>query len=399
MRDELPTLLLGTDAVVRADVCAEITAIGASPVVCTEGSLADGVRLAEETNAEVVAVLLDAEPGPALALIKELAEFVPSAHVFALSWDDSPETVVRAMRAGATEFLGLPLDATQTLKALLKVTALRRLAHPTRTPAEVWTVYAPKGGAGVTTLAVNLALEARAAGRRSVCLLDLDFQSSDVALFLNLNPLHTMLDVTSSFRRLDAVFLQGTLARHASGVYVLAGPPPGAGTISIPVEHVRAVLDLLRTMYDVVIVDTPRTLAGETLAAFSAASRVLLLLDLTLPFLRGYRRTMEVLDGLGVPPERVDVIVAKHGGVRAGGPLEAATKTLGLSVAHVLPRDEEAALRALDKGAALGEVRPGSPLHRAIARLARGLLGGNDIPEEQRGGWRRRGLLGGLFAS
>jgi pilus assembly protein CpaE len=398
MRDELTTLLLGTDASIRAAVRGRLSTIGAAPVVCTEGRLADGLRLAEETNAEVVAVVMDDDPGAALALIEELAHHVPSAHVFALSWDASPATAVRAMRAGASEFLGLPLDATETLRALVKVTALRRLARPTHAPAEMWTVYAPKGGAGVTTLAVNLALEAQAAGRRSVCLVDLDFQSSDVVLFLNLNPLHSVLEATSNVRRLDPVFLQGTLTRHTSGVYVLAGPPPTAGTTSVPIEHVRAVLDLLRTMCDVVVVDTPRALAGETLAAFSAASRILLLLELTLPFLRGYRRTMEVLDRLGVPAERIDVVVAKHGGARAVMPLNEATTTLGLPVTHVLPRDDEAALGALDKGAPLGDVRPGSPLRLAIASLARALLGGDGMAEERRRGWRARGLLGGLFA-
>jgi pilus assembly protein CpaE len=399
MREQIAALLLGADPAVLKDVKALLNGLEATPVACTEGALEDGVRLAHEGGPEVVGVVLDGDARTAFTLIEDVSRAVPNAYIFALSQDDSTENIIKAMRAGATEFLSLPLDTSQAVKALIKVTALRRLAHPTGKPAQVLTLYSPKGGAGVTTIAVNLALEMQAAGK-SVCLVDLDFQSSDVALFLNVNPLYTMMDITLNFRRLDSVFLQGTLTRHPSGVYVLAAPPHGTETPEIPVEQVRAVLDLLRTMYDVVIVDTPRALAEETLAAFSAASRVVLVIDLSLPFLRGYRRTMEVLEGLGVAADRVEVVVSRHGGTRAQVPLDEAKKTLGLTVTHTLPRDDENAVAAVNKGVPLSTVKSGTALTRAIAELAQTLVGQTNgtstaVAEPK----KRKGILGGLFAS
>ncbi|HZP41015.1 MAG TPA: AAA family ATPase [Candidatus Binatia bacterium] len=397
MPEQISALLLGADAAVLADVKGLLDGLDAAPASCTGAPLEDGVRLAQELNPEVIAVVLDGNPRIAFALIEDVSRALPSAYIFALSQDDSTENIIKAMRAGATEFLSLPLDTSQAVRALIKVTALRRLAHPTGKPAQVLTLYSPKGGAGVTTLAVNLALEIQARGK-SVCVVDLDFQSSDIALFLNVNPLYTMMDITLNFRRLDSVFLQGTLTRHPSGVYVLAAPSHGTDAPNIPVEQVRAVLDLLRTMYDVVIVDTPRALAGETLAAFSAASRVVLVIDLSLPFLRGYRRTMAVLEGLGVPADRVDVVVTRHGGGRAQVPLEEAKKTLGLTVTHTLPRDDENALAAVNKGVPLSSVKAGAPLTRAIAQLAE-MLVGREAGAGEREPKKRKGILAGLFAS
>jgi pilus assembly protein CpaE len=137
----------------------------------------------------------------------------------------------------------------------------------------------------------------------------------------------------------------------------------------------------------------------ETVAAFTSATRVLLLLELTLPFLRGYRRTMETLDGLGVPRERVNVIVSKHGGARAAVPLDEAQKTLELTVAHVLPRDDETALAAVNKGVPLAEVKASSPLRRAVADVATALLGRTGGSDGEAPKARRKSLLGGLFAS
>jgi pilus assembly protein CpaE len=397
MRDQLPTLLLAIDAGTRAEIRALLSGNDVATVDVTEGNFDDGLKLIRDVAPDVVMVVMDGDARAALTLMEEVTRAAPSAQLFAMSRDDSTENIVKAMRAGAGEFLSLPLDPPQVLKALIKVITLRRLAVPRGAEGKIWTVYSPKGGAGVTTVAANLAVELTSMGK-SVCLVDLDFQAGDLALFLNLNPSYTMLDIALNFRRLDSVFLQGTLTRHPSGLFLLAAPPHNSSEGgSIPVDQVGTVLELLKSTYDVVIVDTARNLADETLAALQVANRILLLMELTLPFLRGYRRTMELLDSLTVPRDRVDTIVAKSNGARAAIPLEEAKKTLGVAVTHMIPRDDETALAALNKGLPLREVKANSPLRRSVVQLAETLLA--PAPAEGTEVKRKKGLLGGLFAS
>jgi Flp pilus assembly CpaE family ATPase len=149
-------------------------------------------------------------------------------------------------------------------------------------------------------------------------------------------------------------------------------------------------------MYDIVIVDTPRVLSDATVTALTTATKVLLLVELTLPFLRGFRRTAEVFDSIGVPRERVEVVLAKHGGTRAAVPLEEARKTVDLTVTHTLPRDDETALAAVNRGVPLSGVKASSPLRKAIVEIAETAQqnGNNEAPKA-----RRKGLLSGLFAS
>ena len=397
MADHIPALLLGSDPALLAELRIQLSGLDAASVVCREGGFDDGARLARENPPDIIMVGMDGDGRRALSLMEETSRVAPSAQLFALSHDDSTEMIVKAMRSGASEFLTLPLEPAQILKALIKVVALRRLTVPAAA-GQIWTLYSAKGGAGVTTTATNLAMELHGHGK-STCLVDLDFQSGDAALFLNLTPTYTMVDIALNFRRLDSVFLQGTLTRHPSGLYLLAAAPhTGPDAATIPMEQVTAVLELLRSMYDVVIVDTPRVMGDATAAALAAASRISLLVELTLPHLRGYRRTLEVLESLEVPKERVEAVLAKDGNARAAVPLEEAQKTVELTVVHTLPRDDETALAAVNRGVPLAEVKSSSPLRKAIAELAETAMSkpqsGQETPKA-----RRKGLLAGLFAS
>jgi len=403
MQEQLPVLILSRDAGSLPEVRKQIMGVNGVTAACTEGTFQDGLQLARVHAPDVVMIVMDDDAPTALALMDEISQNLPSTQIFGLSRHDTTENIVKAMRAGATEFLGLPLDPTQLLKALIKVTALRRLSQPSAATGQIWTVYSPKGGAGATTVAANLAVELRSRMGKSACLVDLDYQSGDLALALNLSPVYTMVDITLNFRRLDSVFLQGTLTRHPSGIYLLAAPPHGSvDTAAIPADHIQAVLDLLRSMYDVVIVDTARTLSEETMAALWSATRIVLLIERSLPFLRGYRRTLDMLDAIGVPRERVDVVISKDSNSKAAIPLDEAKRSLELSVTHMLPRDDETALAAVNRGLALADIKRSSTLRRAIAELARALLDDTNATADQNGASearKRKGIFSSIFSS
>jgi pilus assembly protein CpaE len=396
MQDRLQILLLGIDSAALTDTSEALNGLRGISIACTEGTFANGTQLARAETPGAVMIVMDGDARAALSLMQEINRTLPATQVFGLSRDDTTENIVKAMRAGATEFLSLPVDSTQLLTALIKATALRRLAQPIAAAGKIWTVYSPKGGAGVTTTAANLAIEAHGQLGKSVCLVDLDFQAGDLALALNLNPVYSFTDIALNFQRLDSVFLQGTLTRHPSGIYLLAAPPYNSlDTRTIPAEQIRTVLELLKSMYDVTIVDTARSLSNETLMALSSASRVVLLLTLSLPFLRGYRRTMEVLEAAGVPRDDISVVVARHGASKAEVALDEAKKSLELAVTYLLPRDDDTALTAVNKGLPLVEVKRSSPLRQGIVALAELLTGEGQTQETK----AHKGLLRGLFSS
>jgi len=227
-----------------------------------------------------------------------------------------------------------------------------------------------KGGVGTTTLATNLAFAVKQA-QRDAALVDLDTFSGDLAVFLNLNPTYTLRDIAADFRRLDSVFLQGTMTRHASGIELLAAPAimPGEPPLDLGGEQVRAILDLLRTLHEVTVVDTAGVPSPTALAALTSASRVFLVTEPSIPSVRACLRTLEWLREEGVDLEaHVEIVMNKYSGKPSEVPPAEAAKTLKLPIRVALPRDEITALTALNSGIPLQEVRGGSALHFAVRK-------------------------------
>src|SRR5439155_1715698 len=301
------------------------------------------VELNDVREAHLAIVILADDPSTGLAVIEEVHKNAPATQVLAVAANDRHETIVGALRAGADEFLPLPLDPNALMKVCIKVSALRRAAKPNggSQHAQVWVAYGAKGGVGVTTLVANLGIALQAAGRRTV-LLDLDLHSGDLALFLNLNPGYTLRDIATT-KRLDTVYLQGTMIRHRSGLELIAAPVPlpGEAPLALTSEQTLAILKLLDTTHQVALVDTTSVPLDATRAALTNADRIFLVTELTLPALRATMRALAWLREEGVELEStVEIVVNKHANRSwEVAPAEAA-KTLGLPIRTLLPRDD-----------------------------------------------------------
>ncbi len=373
MDETLQALCLSPDAATSAEVTALLARLPGFVVRTREADYQTGLRDLREPDLAIV--ILGAEPVVGLTVIEEVHRNAPSTRVLALSHDENPELIIKAMRAGADECLPLPATLNALLKVCLKVSETRRgggRAHAAGTAqGEIWTVYGPKGGVGTTTLVANLAFALRQA-QRDAALVDLDTATGDLAVFLNVNPTYTLRDIAADYRRLDSVFLQGTMTRHSSGLELLAAPAvmPGEQPLDLGMEQVRAILDLLRSLHEVTLVDTPGIPTAATLAAISCSSRIFLVTELTIPSIRSCLRTLEWLAEEGIDlAARVEVIANKYAKHPAEVPPAEAAKTLKLPIRATLPRDDATALTAINSGVPLQEVRGGSPLHRAITEL------------------------------
>ena len=89
------------------------------------------------------------------------------------------------------------------------------------------TLFAPKGGVGRTTLAVNLAVAMAGEQRQTVTLVDGSFQFGDVGVLLNLNPKNkSIIDVVADSSTTDDDLVDTTLINHSTGIKVLLAHRP-----------------------------------------------------------------------------------------------------------------------------------------------------------------------------
>lgn len=332
---------------------------------------------------DVIGIEIGAHPEPGLALTRAVHERLPRVPILAASTDNSVSMMREALEAGASDFISLPLAAQELHKALIK------LSHQATTPhaglheemGEIITICGARGGLGVTTLAVNLAVRLTMLTGAKVALVDLDLQRGDVSTFLNLQPTQSLATIAGAHGEVDELFLYSTLTRHPSGVFVMAAPTEIEDADSIGHDDVVTVLELLRARFRYTIIDTARMLTAATLAALERTDRVLVLTDLSVPGVRAARRTIDLLGRLTTPAPRVDLLVSEIVPSPVG--LSEAVRVIGKEPFMTIPRDEAAASRAVTAGVPLNGNRP-APLSMAIKELAAKLAGIEPDPKGKR---------------
>jgi pilus assembly protein CpaE len=238
-------------------------------------------------------------------------------------------------------------------------------------PDRVLTVFGTKGGAGKTTLAVNLAVALAARGLRTA-LLDLHLDWGNAALHLRGTPPRPFRELLAETSRLDAELLESFMVRHRSGVRVLPAPPKPEMAEFVHPDHVAAILGRAREAFDRVVVDTPAGFPDTVFPALEGADHLLLVTTPDVPALRNTRAALGVLDMLQLGRAKTQLVVnratAAYGVRRAD--VEA---TLGLPVRAWIPADEPTVARAVNEGLPAVLAAPASRYARAVTALARQL--------------------------
>ncbi len=214
-----------------------------------------------------------------------------------------------AMVAGVRDVVAVDdLDGlAQACQRSLAVTQQLRQAQPSaraseQPTGEIVTVFASKGGCGKTTLATNLATAFARSGRRT-CLVDLDLAFGDVAITMQLQPQRTIADALG-LSALDGTAVRSLVTTHSSGVDAILAPVEPGTAEAVSAELIGDLLEVLKTLYDVVVLDTPPAFTEHVLAAFDRADHSVLITTLDIPALKNLKLTLETLDMLGYPRDR-----------------------------------------------------------------------------------------------
>src|SRR6202049_4119200 len=156
------------------------------------------------------------------------------------------------MRAGAGEFLERNVTSEALIEALTRVTATRGKSRTTSGRARIFTVMNSKGGAGGTSVAVNIAIALQET-QGGVLLVDFA-PLGHCALHLNVRPTFGVVDALQNLHRLDASLLEGLMTQCKGGLQLLAGHEQPQGLAATAAELAR-LFDLLVAHFRYVVVD------------------------------------------------------------------------------------------------------------------------------------------------
>lgn len=248
----------------------------------------------------------------ALAAAHELDLDHPEVSVLLVA-EPSPTLWQQALRAGVRDVVDLNAadgELAEVFERAADKVARRRAqlagesGHDGGRPSTIITVLSPKGGAGKTTVATNLAagLAALAPGR--VALVDADLQFGDVAGALHLIPEHSIADAARLNGSLDAMTLKVFLTHHPAELYALCAPEAPAEGEMVSGDSVARVVQLLASEFDYVIIDTSAGLSEATLSALEVSTDVVAVTSMDVPSVRAMRKLLDVLEQLGMTAHR-----------------------------------------------------------------------------------------------
>src|SRR5262245_26160188 len=145
---------------------------------------------------------------------------------------------------------------------------------------------------------------------REVALADLDLQTGDAAFMMGLTPTRSLSDVLAA-PRIDSASVQDALMKHGSGLYVLGQPEQLDRVDNVTPAQVGSVLEIMASMFDIVVVDCAHVFNDLTLEVFDRTSSILLMCEPSIPSVRAARRTLEIFQKLNfmVSTDRVRLIL------------------------------------------------------------------------------------------
>jgi len=301
------------------------------------------------------------------AFCREIRENPQTAQIpiILLTALDTVEEKIRGFEAGADDHIPKPYDAQELLARVL--VQLRRteqlpIEAPAGRNAKIIAVFSMRGGVGVTTLASNLTAGIAQLWNKPTVLVDMVLTSGHSALTMNLPLRNTWANLADiALEDIDIQLLHILLLAHESGARVLPAPPRVEQAELISVEKVQHVLRLLKAHFEYIVLDLAHDFSDITLSGLDAADAVLALLAPDMASVRSMSLTLETLDSLGYPPDKILLVLnwifERHGLVR-----DDINSALNKDIEIIIPFAPEPVVNAINIGVPTVFAEPESPL-------------------------------------
>lgn len=352
---QLTAQVISYDAQFKEQI-ARLVRAGGVPVGMVEGRSAEGI------GPDLVVVDIRSDASSGMAAIERLRASSPTLAIFAVAAAAEPDLILQAMRAGANEFFPWNAgDGTQQARATeesfhgaVRKTAARREAASAgaKPPCVTHAFLGAKGGAGTTTVAVNCGVELARLTKRPTVVVDLKACLGEVALFLGARPRFTVLDAIENLHRLDKNFLTELVAKHKSGLDILAGSEQFDRPNAQDAGAIEELLRVLAKTYDYVIIDTGNVINTVVAAALYAADTIFLVTNPDVPSIRNAQRLVDRVRQLGAGSERVKIVLNRMSDQHLIAPKQIET-ALGYGIYHKFSSDYQTVSTALNSGVPL----------------------------------------------
>jgi len=220
----------------------------------------------------------------------------------------------RLVRSGAADWVPMPADVSE----VLEIIARRRsrgaasVARASGSRAVTISFIPSAGGVGNTTLAVEIAAGIKtdkATRQRTICLVDLDFQTSHVCDYLDSEPRLQIAELCGAPERLDDQLFESFKTRHNSGIDIFAAPRSKFSSETINIHALDALLSMIAARYDIILIIFPLQWFAWTPQIIAACDGAIIAGMNTIPGLRQVSETIAPVRSHGAAELAIRVVL------------------------------------------------------------------------------------------
>jgi pilus assembly protein CpaE len=366
----------------------------------------EGIHSRVMRSADEALVLLEQARNPLLVLDCDLergdvrrlydrAHGFPAIPLLIISGPDGPGFKLRSARGRLEERVTQPAQALELalrVKALMlragysvparpvverQVTTPVEASEDGRTQGEVVAVFSVKGGAGKSTIAVNLAVGLAQIYRRKTLLVDADVWFGDVGVLLDVKGGRSLADICDG-EDVDLFGLPKAVIPHSSGISVLQRPPNPVTVEKLNPRVVARTITTYKSLYEYVLVDTGPSLDDLNLQILDVADRILLVATPELTAIHNCSRFLVLAETLGYSDKIALVLNRANSGIDG----DSIINTLQVPILSRVVSAGRLVVEAANAGTSIMQMDPllREPITQDFARLVE-LVVGQPRPE------------------
>ena len=394
-------VLIADDATESREVIAEL--LGNNAEIEISGQAATGleaIQMAAKFRPAIILMSINISDTDAISTTENILLQVPEASVIIMGGQGEQERLHRALMAGAKIYLIQPFSGEELLNTIRKVyeqnqrlkSLLRQTTSATQS-GKVISVFSSKGGAGKTTIAVNLAVTLAQRKNASIGILDANLQFGDVALYLDLAPRATISDAIVEADSLDENNLDTYMTPYNDRLSLMAAPtrPEQAGDITG--GQVCAVLAQMKKKYEYVVVDTSSDFNDITLSVLDNSDVIVVLAGVDLPTIKNMKLCLEIMQSLDYGADKVRVVLNRANST-GGLSVREIEHSLNLKFCATVPSDGKTVMTSINKGVPFVISHSQTPVAQNVFLLAQQLAPEALHPEMLSKPLKRIGIFG-----
>lgn len=289
--------------------------VGIIPELRKIGKIEDiAAEISGKANAKIVVIFVSPDlPGAIVDNIVNVAiRYRHRLFMVLVSNEISGADYKRLIRSGGADWVAAKGSLQEIPELIYKQSLSVDAAEQAVTKPTIVSFLPCMGGVGNTTIALEVALQiklAKATRSWKVCYVDLDFQTSHVCDYLDIEARFQIQELLDRPERLDEQLFELFVNHHACGLDVIAAPRSKLDPCEIDAAVLDPLLEMILEKYDYIVLDLPVSWFSWTIPTLENSDAIIVTGINTIPCLRQMKATMDAVVKAKVSSSKVSIVM------------------------------------------------------------------------------------------